>query len=126
MSYFAEGKVWAGYNRVDWFLTPKRELTRAAGTWYTNLPIKNRPKYNHLKIMPLKKIPEKHRQYDDSKVLLVDNCYIPCDYKKPFAVSVRSILNGVLEKGYKLVEHKEYVPYINGERCFGRVLVQKK
>ena len=126
MSYFAEGKAWAGYNRVDWFLNPKRELVRAAGTWYTNLPIKDRPKYNHLKVVPLKQIPEKYKKYDDSKVLLVDNCYVPSDYKKPFAVSVRSILNGLLEKGYKLIEHKEYVPYINGKRCFGRVLVQKK
>ena len=76
--------------------------------------------------MPLKDIPAKYKQLDDSKVLLVDNCYIPSDYKKPFAVSVRSILNGLLEKGYKLIEHKEYVPYINGKRCFGRVLVQKE
>ena len=126
MSYFQEGKAWAGYNEVDWFLTPKRELTRAAGYWYTNFPIKDRPKYKQLKIMPLKKIPEKHKKYDDSKILLVDNCYIPDDYKKPFAVSVRSILNGLLEKGYKLIENKEYVPYINSKRCFGRVLVQKK
>ena len=29
--YFKEKKVWAGFNEVDWFLTPKRELTRAAG-----------------------------------------------------------------------------------------------
>jgi hypothetical protein len=30
-----------------------------------------------------------------------------------------------LEKGYKYTQDKEYVPYINGKRCFGRVLVQK-
>jgi hypothetical protein len=42
-----------------------------------------------------------------------------------FAVSVRSVLNGILEKEYKLIEDKEYVPYINSKRCFGRVLVQK-
>jgi predicted GIY-YIG superfamily endonuclease len=125
MSYFKEGKAWAGYNRVDWYLTPKRELTRAAGSWYTNILIKNREKYNHLKIIPLKDIPEKYKKYDDSKILLVDNCFCPNDYKKPFAVSVRSLLNGLLEKGYKLVNEKEYVPYINGKRCFGRVLVQK-
>jgi len=125
MSYFEGGKVWAGYNEVDWFLNPKRELTRAAGHWYTNFPIRNRPKHKLLKIMPLKNIPEKYKKYDDSKVLLVDNCHIPNDYKKPFAVSVRSILNGLLEKGYKLIEHKEYVPYMNGKRCFGRVLVRK-
>jgi predicted GIY-YIG superfamily endonuclease len=40
--YFKDNKVWAGYNRVDWYLTPKKELTRAAGSWYTNIPIKNR------------------------------------------------------------------------------------
>jgi predicted membrane-bound dolichyl-phosphate-mannose-protein mannosyltransferase len=57
--------------------------------------------------------------------LLVDNGYIPNDYKKPFAVSVTPILNGILEKGYKYVQDREYVPYINGERKFGRVLVQK-
>ena len=125
MSYFDEGKVWAGYNEVDWFLTPKKELTRAAGYWFTNIKVKNRPKYKQLKIMPLKEIPEKYRKFDDSKVLLVDNCHIPSDYKKPFAVSVRSILNGILEKGYKLIEHKEYIPYVNGKRCFGRVLVKK-
>jgi len=126
MSYFEEGKVWAGYNRVDYFLNPKRELVEAAGHWYTNFPIKNRLKYKLLKIMPLKNIPAKYKKYDDSKRLLVDNGYIPSDYKKPFAVSVRSILNGLLEKGYKLIEHQEYVPYLNGKRCFGRVLVQKK
>ena len=31
--YFKENKVWAGFNEVDWFLTPKRELTRTAGYW---------------------------------------------------------------------------------------------
>ena len=78
-----------------------------------------------LKIVPLKEIPEKNKKYDDDKILLVDNCHIPSDYKKPFAVSVRPILNGLLEKGYKLIEHKEYIPYVNGKRCFGRVLVKK-
>jgi predicted GIY-YIG superfamily endonuclease len=123
--FFYNNKVWAGFNEVDWFLTPKRELTRAAGYWFTNFPIKNRPKYKQLKIIPLKEIPEKNKKYDDSKKLLVDNCYIPNDYKKPFAVSTRPILNGLLEKGYKLIEDKEYYPYINGKKCFARVLVQK-
>ena len=50
--------------------------------------------------MPLKEIPEKYKKYDDSKRLVVDNCFIPNDYKKPFAVSARPILNGLLEKGY--------------------------
>jgi hypothetical protein len=75
--------------------------------------------------MPLKKIPEKYKKHDDSKILLVDNCYIPSDYEKPFAVSVRPILNGLLEKGYNIFEDKRYEPYENGKRCFARVLVQK-
>ena len=123
--YFKDNKVWAGYNEVDWFLTPKKELTRAAGYWYTNITIKNRPKYNRLKIVPLKEIPDKYKEYDDEKTLLVDNCYIPEDYKKTFAVSVRPILNGLLEKGYKIVREKQYRPYINGKEVFARILVQK-
>jgi hypothetical protein len=125
MTYFIEDKVRPGYNRVDWFLTPKKQLTMASGHWYTNLPIKNRPKHRLLKIIPLKEIPEKYKRYDDSKILVVDNNYIPSDYKKPFAVSVHPMLCGILEKGYNLVQDKEYVPYINGKRCFGRVLVKK-
>ncbi len=125
MSYFIKGLVWTGYNDLRWFLTPKRELTRAAAFWFTNFKVKDRPKYKNLKIIPLKEIPEKYKKYDDSKILLVDYCYIPNDYKKPFAVSTTPILSGILEKGYKLVNDKEYVPYINGKRCFGRVLVQK-
>ena len=124
--YFKNNKVWAGYNEVDWFLTPKRELTRAAGFWFTNFKIKNRPRYKQLKIMPLKEIPEKYIKYDDDKVLLVDNCYIPEGYKKKFAVSVRTILNGLLEKGYVIVQEKQYRPYINGKEIFARVLVQKE
>jgi hypothetical protein len=123
--YFYENKVWAGYNRIDWFLSPKKELVDASGHWYTNITIKDRPKYKQLKIIPLKEIPEKNKKYDDSKMLLVDNCYIPNDYKKAFAVSTRPILNGLLEKGYKLIEDKEYYPYINGKKRFARVLVQK-
>jgi predicted GIY-YIG superfamily endonuclease len=123
--YFKNNKVWAGYNRIDYFLNPKKELVEASGHWYTNIPITNRPKYKHLKIMPLKEIPEKYKKYDDSKTLLVDNCYIPSDYKKTFAVSARPILNGLLEKGYKITKDKKYVPYVNEEECFARVLVQK-
>jgi hypothetical protein len=124
--YFKDNQVWAGYNRIDYFLNSKKELTEAAGHWYTNIPIKNRPKYKHLKIMPLKNIPEKYKKYDDSKILLVDNCFIPNDYKKPFAVSARPILNGLLEKGYKIIEKNEhYIAVVNGEQCFARVLVQK-
>jgi hypothetical protein len=123
--YFKDNKVWAGYNRIDWFLNPKKQLVDASGHWYTNIPIKDRPKYKHLKIVSLKEIPEKYKRYDDSKILLVDNCYIPNNYKKPFAVSVRPILNGLLEKGYQLIEDKVYHPYIKGKMKFARVLVQK-
>jgi hypothetical protein len=125
ISYFQKGKVWAGYNDVDWFLSPKKEHTRASGYWFTNIPIKDRPKYKQLKIMPLKDIPEKYKKYDDNKVLLVDNCYIPNDYKKKFAVSTRPILNGLLEKGYEIVHDKQYDPPVNGKICFKRVLVKK-
>ena len=124
--YFKNNKVWAGYNSVDWFLTPKRELTRATGYWYTNIPIKNRLKqYKNLKIIPLKDIPEKNKKYDDSKILIVSESYIPSDYKKPFAVSARQILNGILERGYKIAHEEEYLPYINGKVDMSKVLVQK-
>jgi hypothetical protein len=124
--YFKDNKVWAGYNRVDWFLTPKKELTSNPCFWYTNIKIKSRPRYKHLKIMPLKDIPEKYKKYDDSKILLIDNCYIPSDYKKPFAISNHPIFSGVLEKGYKIVEKDwSYIAVINGKQCFRRVLVQK-
>jgi hypothetical protein len=123
--YFMKNKVWAGYNDVVWFLNPKREVVKASGYWFTNFKISGRPKYKNIKIMPLKEIPEKYKKIDDSKVLIVDNNYIPSDYKKPFAVGVYPIVSGLLEKGYKYTQDKEYVPYINGKRCFGRVLVQK-
>jgi len=124
--YFKNDRVWAGFNEVDWFLNPKRELTRVAGHWYTNFPIKNRHKHELLKIMPLKRIPERCKKYDDSKILLVDNGYIPSDYKKPFAVSARPILNGLLEMGYKVIEENEsYIAFVNGKQCFRRVLVKK-
>ena len=123
--YFQNNQVWAGFNRVDYFLTPKKELTMASGHWYTNFKIKKRPKHKNLKIMPLKEIPEKYKKYDDSKILLVNNNYIPNDYKKPFAVSAYPILSGILEKNYKIYSEKEYFPYINKKRCFGRVLIKK-
>ena len=75
--------------------------------------------------MSLKKIPDKNKRFDDSKILVVDNNYIPSDYKEPFAVSVYPILSGILEKGYNMIQDKEYVPYIKGKRKFGRVLIQK-
>jgi hypothetical protein len=113
--YFYDNKVWAGYNNVRWFLTPKRELTMAPGHWFTNIKIKSRPRYKNIKIIPLKEIPDKYKRYDDSKTLLVDKLYIPNDHKKPFAISTGAILSGLLEKGYKLVEGKEYYPYIDGK-----------
>ena len=125
IKYFKNNQVWAGYNEVYWYLNPRRELTRASGFWFTNFPIKDRPRYKNLKIVPLKEIPEKYKKYDDSKVLIVDNGYIPSDYKKPFGVSANPIVNGILEKGYKIVDEKEYYPYINGNKNFSRVLVQK-
>ena len=125
--YFKNHQVWPGFHEVDWFLNPKRELTRAAGHWYTNFPIKDRPNSKRLKIVPLKEIPTKYKKFDDSKTLLVNNCYIPSDYKKPFAVSARVILNGLLEKGYKIIEHNEaYIAHIDGKECFRRILVQKE
>ena len=138
--YFMENKVWAGYNRVDRFFNYKKEIVEAAGNWFTNIPINDRPKYKQLKIMPLKEIPEKIpekmvkgkiieekiiKQYDDKGILLVKGGYVPNDYKKPFAVSTRSILNGLLEKGYKIIQEKRYTPYINGKEEFARILVQK-
>jgi predicted GIY-YIG superfamily endonuclease len=123
--YFKKNKVWAGYNRIDYFLNPKKQLVDAAGHWYTNIPIKDRTKSKNLKIIPLKHIPEKYKKYDDSGMLIVDNCYIPDDYEKSFAVSARPILNGLLEKGYKIIQGTQYFPYEDGKKCFGRVLVQK-
>jgi hypothetical protein len=125
ISYFKENKVWAGYNEVDWFLNPKREPVRAAGHWYTNLTINDRPKYNRLKIVPLKDIPEKYKKYDDAGLLLVDNNFIPNDYKKVFGVSSRPLLNGLLERGYKFMNDKQYVPYINSKATWSRAIVQK-
>jgi hypothetical protein len=123
--YFKNNKAWAGYNEIDWFLTSKKELTRAAGHWYTNLPVKDRPKYKQLKIIPLKEIPDKYKKYDDTGLLLVDNNYIPNDYEKTFGVSSRPLLNGLLEKGYKFIHDKQYIPYINGKATWSRVIVQK-
>jgi hypothetical protein len=57
---------------------------------------------------------------------MVDNNYIPSNYNKAFAVSTRPILNGLLEKGFQIVQDKEYYPYLNGKKQFARVLVQKE
>ena len=125
ISFLIDKKVWAGYNSVYEYLNPKREIVRATGRWFTNLLVKDRPKSKNIKFVPLKEIPDKYKKYDDKKMLLIDNGYIPHDYKKVFAISLAPILNGLLEMGYEYVQNKEYVPYIDGKRCFGRVLVQK-
>lgn len=125
LPYFINKQVWAGFYEVHEFLNPKREPLRASGTWYTNIPISDRPKYKNLKFMPLDEIPDKYKKVDDSGILIIDYSFIPTDYNKPFSISVTPILNGVLEKGYKLASDKEYVPYFDGKRAFGRVLIQK-
>lgn len=123
--YFANKKAWAGYTRVDWYLNPKRIPVRAAGHFFTNFPIKDRPAIKRLKFVPLNEIPDVYQQYDDSGTLLVDKSYIPNDYDRPFAVSTRQILNGVLECGYSIVLKAQYFPYIEGKKKFARVLIQK-
>jgi len=123
--YFRDSKAWAGYNRVRRFLDIKKQIVEAPAHWYTNIPIKNRTKYKNLKIVPLKEIPDKYKRYDDNGILNLYNSYIPNDYKEKFAVSTDPILNGVLEKGYKIACDKEYTPYMKGKRNFKRVLVQK-
>lgn len=75
--YLINNQVWIGYNSVDWFLNPKRQPLDAAGHWYTNIPISNRPKLKNLKFVSLKEIPERHIKRDDSGTLLVDNNFIP-------------------------------------------------
>ncbi|CAG9469645.1 DNA methyltransferase [Campylobacter upsaliensis] len=123
--YFMQKKAWAGYTSVDWYLNLKRIPVRAAGHFFTNFPIKDRPAIKRLKFVPLNEIPDVYQRYDDSGTLLVDNNFIPNDYDKPFAVSTRQILNGVLECGYEIVSKKQYEAFINGKSNFKRVLIQK-
>ncbi|WP_240329288.1 adenine-specific methyltransferase EcoRI family protein, partial [Helicobacter suis] len=125
ITYFAKKKAWAGYHSVDWFLTPKRQLVRAAGHFFTNFAIKNRSNIARLKFVPLEEIPDVYKRFDDSGILLVDNNYIPNDYDLPFAVSARQILNGVLECGFKTVQLTQYMPYIGGKSKFKRMLIQR-
>lgn len=61
--YFANKKAWAGYTRVDWYLNPKRIPVRAAGHFFTNFPIKDRPAIKRLKFVPLNEIPDVYQQY---------------------------------------------------------------
>lgn len=122
---FMLGVIKSGYNEVDEFENPKRQTVRAAAFWYTNVPILNRPRHRLLKIVSLDNIPEKYRRYDDNGVLLVDNSFVPNDYNGSFAVSARTIHNGILEKGYRIVDRKSHQPKINGKIGFARVLIQK-
>jgi hypothetical protein len=122
--FIRKGLVWTGYNRVDWYLDPKRQPVEAPGFWYTNLRRKNR--YNTKRIVKLKDIPENCKCFDDNGTLCVDRCWIPTDYKKPFAVSVYPILKGILELGYEIILDNQYFPYKDGKRKFGRCLIQKK
>ncbi|WP_104638510.1 adenine-specific methyltransferase EcoRI family protein [Helicobacter bizzozeronii] len=123
--YFAKKKAWAGYHSVDWFLTPKRQVVRAAAHFFTNFPIKNRANIARLKFLPLEQIPDSYKRFDDSGMLLVDHSYIPTDYDLPFAVSTNPILNGVLECGFKVAVAKEYTPCVEGKRKFKRILICK-
>ncbi len=45
---------------------------------------------------------------------------------KQFAVSIRPILNGILKKGFTIIDVKEYYPYIDDKKKFARVLIQNK
>ena len=126
LPYFMQKKVWPGYNSVDWYLNPKREPVRAAGHWFTNITISERAKYKHLKFVPLEEIPERYKKNDDNGFLLVDNGFIPNDYNEIIGVSSRAILNGILEKGYKILNEKQYIPYINNKAQWSRVLIQKE
>ena len=123
--YFIDKKIWFGHFRVGIFQNPKRETVQAPAYWFTNFPVINRPRYKFLKLMPIKDIPDKYKRWDDSGTLLIDKCFIPNNYKHPFAISPQAIFNGLLEKDYKIVQKKQYRPYINGKEVFARVLVQK-
>ena len=70
--YFMDKKAWAGYTRVDWYLNPKRVAVEAAGHFFTNFPIKDRPNIKRLKFMPLDEIPDVYKRFDDDNILSVD------------------------------------------------------
>ena len=122
IKYFAK-KVWAGYNEVDWYLNKKKQIVKAGGYWYTNIPIKDRPKWKNLKFMKINEIPDKEKKFDDNGILHIQHNYIPTNYRNPFAVSARAILAGVLEKGYKIYDTNEYIASKND---FSKVLIQKE
>jgi hypothetical protein len=106
-------------------LNSENKVVRASGRWFTNIPAKNRLCSRNLKIIPLASIPEKSKRFDDSKTLILDNCYIPCDYEKPFAVSSNAICNGLLDFGYGIAKNKKHDVIMKGVKRFGRVLVRR-
>lgn len=59
-------------------------------------------------------------------MLLLNNNYIASDYDKIFAVSVRSILAGILELDYKYASEREYIPVIDNKKQFGMVLIKRE
>lgn len=121
--YTKNKQVQSGINRVDFYINSKGIKVEASGHWYTNFSIK---KHNStIKLVPLKDISEKDKKIDDEGILNISRCNIPNDYNKPMAVSVRPILQRVLDYGFEVYSEKEYVPYIKGKRQFGRVLIQK-
>jgi len=121
--YTKNKQAQSGINRVDFYINSKGIKVEASGHWYTNFPIK---KHNStIKLVPLKNIPEKDKKIDDKGILNINRCNIPNDYEKPIAVSVRPILQRVLDFGFEVIQEKEYVPYIKKKRQFGRVLIQK-
>ncbi len=123
--FFKKHQAWAGYNRVDYFLNPRRQPVEASAHWFTNVPILERPRKKLLKLVSIEDIPIDKKRTDDSGILVVDGGFIPTDWESPFAVSVRPILNGVLECGYEIVQDSQYVPYFDGRRGFSRVLISR-
>ena len=94
----------------------------ANGAWFTNLDYKRKP---YKKLMPMKEIPKKEIEIDDNGILNFNNCYIPNDYNKEFAISLGPITNGILECGFEVIGNKEYYPYFNGRKQFARLLIKK-
>ena len=94
----------------------------ANGAWMTNLEYKRKP---YKKLLPMKDIPKAKIKIDDNGILNFNDCYIPTDYNKEFAVSLGPITNGILELGYEIVGNKEYYPYFNTKKQFARLLIKK-
>lgn len=94
----------------------------ANGAWMTNLEYKRKP---YKRLLPMKEIPKDKIKIDDNGILNFNDCYIPSDYNKEFAVSLGPITNGILELGYEIVGNKEYYPYFNTKKQFARLLIKK-